>query len=174
MLLMRTRIKRFWRSFKLLSGKNKKVFIAGGSALLFIILLTSVCHIKKEPEKVWNVRGKIAVLTKSLIGLPYQYGGYELDGFDCSGLVYYIYDCYGIKLPRTAKKQAKLKEKISLKRAKPGDILAFKLKRRWHTAIYIGDKSFVHAPNRQEKVQSQTLDSFWKKRLKKVIRIIKD
>jgi hypothetical protein len=174
MLLMRIKIKHFWRSFKLLPGKKKKVFIAGGSALLLIILLTSVCHIKKEPEKVWNVRGKIAVLTKSLIGLPYQYGGYELDGFDCSGLVYYVYDCFGIKLPRTAKKQARLKEKISLKRAKPGDILAFKLKRRWHTAIYIGDKSFVHAPNRRENVQSQILDSFWKKRLKRVIRIIKD
>jgi hypothetical protein len=171
---MRIRIKHFWRSFKLLPGKNKKVFITGGICLFFIILLTSVCHIKKKPEKVWNVRGKIAVLTKSLIGLPYQYGGYELDGFDCSGLVYYVYDCYGIKLPRTAKKQAKLKEKISLKRAKPGDILAFKLKRRWHTAIYIGDKSFVHAPNRREKVQKETINAFWKKRLKRVIRIIED
>ena len=174
MLSMRIRIKQLWRSFQLLPGKKKKLFTAGGIALFFIILLTSVCHIKKEPEKVWNVRDKIAVLTKSLIGLPYQYGGYELDGFDCSGLVYYVYDCYGIKLPRTAKKQANLKEKISLKRAKPGDILAFKLRRGWHTAIYIGDKSFVHAPNRQERVQIQALDSFWKKRLKKVIRIIED
>jgi len=174
MLLMRTRIKRLWRSFTLLPGKKKKVVIAGGIALLLVILLTSVCQIKKEPEKVWNIRNKIAVLTKSLIGLPYQYGGYELDGFDCSGLVYYVYDCYGIKLPRTAKKQAKLKEKISLKRAKPGDILAFKLKRRWHTAVYIGDKSFVHAPNRKEKVREETLNTFWKKRLKRVIRIIED
>jgi hypothetical protein len=174
MLLMRIRIKHLWRSFTLLPGKKKKAFIAGGIALFFIILLTSVCHIKKEPEKVWNVREKIAVLTKSLIGLPYQYGGYELDGFDCSGLVYYVYDCYGIKLPRTAKKQAKLKEKISLKRAKPGDILAFKLKRRWHTAIYIGDKSFVHAPNQREKVRKETINAFWKKRLKRVIRIIED
>lgn len=174
MLLMRLRIKNLWRSVKFSPAINKKIFIAGGIVLLFIILLTSVCHIKKEPEKVWNVRDKIAVLAKSLIGLPYQYGGYELDGFDCSGLVYYVYDCYGIKLPRTAKKQAKLKEKVSLKRAKPGDILAFKLKRRWHTAIYIGDNSFIHAPNQREKVRKEAINAFWKKRLKKVIRIIKD
>jgi hypothetical protein len=171
---MRLRIKNLWRSLKFSPGVNKKVFIAGGIVLFFVILLTSVCHIKKEPEKVWNVRDKIAVLAKSLIGLPYQYGGYELDGFDCSGLVYYVYDCYGIKLPRTAKKQAKLKEKVSLKRAKPGDILAFKLKRRWHTAIYIGDNSFIHAPNQRENVRKEAINAFWKKRLKKVIRIIKD
>ncbi|UCH96023.1 MAG: C40 family peptidase [Candidatus Aminicenantes bacterium] len=113
-------------------------------------------------------------LTESLEGLPYKYGGYELNGFDCSGLVYYVYDCFGIKLPRTAKKQAKLKEKISLKRAKPGDILAFKLRSGWHTAIFIGGKSFIHAPRRRDNVRKEALDSFWKKRLKKVIRIIKD
>lgn len=172
---MSLKIKGIWRSVKLLQRKNKKVFVVGGIFLLNLVLLTSVCHIKKEPEeKVWNLRDKITVLTKSLVGLPYHYGGYELDGFDCSGFVYYIYDCFGIRLPRTAKKQAKLNEKISLKRAKPGDILAFKLKRRWHTAIYIGDNTFIHAPNSRETVQSQTLDSFWKKRLKRVIRIIKE
>ena len=157
-----------------MKGIKKKVIFAGGVSLLFLVLLTSVCHFKKEPEKVWNVRDKIAVLTKSLIGLPYQYGGYELDGFDCSGLVYYVYDCFGIKLPRTAKKQAKLRKKVSLRRAKPGDILAVKLGRRWHTAIYIGDKSFIHAPNRRETVRKEYLNKFWRKRLKKIIRIIED
>ena len=141
---------------------------------LLLVLSIAFCRIRKEPDMVWDLRGKIVTLTENLIGLPYRYGGYELDGFDCSGLVYYVYDCFGIKLPRTAKKQAKLKKKISLTRAKPGDILAFKLKRGWHTAIYFGDKYFIHAPNRRGTIRKEKLDSFWKKRLKRVIRIINE
>ena len=141
---------------------------------LWLVLTIAFCRIRKEPDKVWDLRGKITTLTENLIGLPYRFGGYELDGFDCSGLVYYVYDCFGIKLPRTAKKQAKLKRKISLNRAKPGDILAFKLKGGWHTAIYFGGEWFIHAPNKRGAIRKEKLDSFWKKRLKKVIRIIKD
>ena len=142
--------------------------------LLIIIFLISCCLVRKEPEKVWDLRGKIALLAKSLVGLPYKYGGNEIDGFDCSGLVYYVYDSFGIKLPRTAKKQAKLEEKIKFRRARPADILVFKLKRRWHTAIYAGDKSFIHAPNKRNRVRKESLDKYWKKRLKYIVQIIND
>ncbi len=137
-------------------------------------MITCFCRIQKEPEKLRNPRSKIVELANRLVGLPYRYGGNELYGFDCSGLVYYVYDCFGIRLPRTAQQQAGLKGKISLQEAKPGDILAFKLKSGWHTALYTGSKSFIHAPNRRGKVKKETLDSSWKKRLKKVIRVIKD
>jgi hypothetical protein len=141
-------------------------------SVLVLLLLISNCAVRTEPENVWNLRDKIVTLTESLIGLPYKFGGHEIDGFDCSGLVNYVFDCYGIPLPRTAKKQAKLKEKIKLRQAKPADILVFKLKRRWHTAIYTGDGYFIHAPNRRELVRKERLNNFWKKRLKYVIRII--
>jgi hypothetical protein len=142
--------------------------------LLIFVLLISYCLVRKEPEKVWNLRGKIVLLAKSLAGLPYRYGGHEIDGFDCSGFVYYVYDSFGIKLPRTAKKQAMLKEKIKLKRAQPADILVFKIKRRWHTAIYTGGNSFIHAPNKRNRVRKESLEKFWKKRLKYVIKIIEE
>ena len=140
--------------------------------LLIMVLFIPLCHVKKEPEKVWNLRGKIVELSNSLIGIPYKYGGYDLEGFDCSGFVYYVYDSFGIKLPRTAKKQAKIKKKIKLKRAKPADILAFKLKRQWHTAIYTGKDLFIHSPSRKGFVRKEKLTAFWKSRLKSVVRII--
>ena len=144
--------------------------VFGLIALLFLSI--SFCRIRKEPDRVWDLRGKIVVLARSLTGLPYRYGGEEINGFDCSGFVYYVYDSYGIKLPRTAGKQAKMKERIKLRQAKPADILAFRLKRRWHTAIYIGNNSFIHAPNRRTRVRVESLNKFWKRRLKYVIRLI--
>jgi cell wall-associated NlpC family hydrolase len=143
-------------------------------ALLLILLAIPFCTIKKEPDKVWNLRGKLVDLTHHLKDLPYKYGGYDLEGFDCSGLVYYVYDSFGINVPRTAKKQSKLKRKVRLKQAEPGDILAFKFKRRWHTAIYIGDQKFIHAPNSRGVVRQEYLTPAWKKRLKKVIRLIEE
>jgi len=140
--------------------------------LIVILFVFSYCRVSSQPGKVWNLRGKVVGLAKSLTGLPYEYGGEEIYGFDCSGFVYYVYDSFGIKLPRTAKKQGKLDEQIKFKRAKPADILVFKIKRRWHTAIYIGENSFIHAPNKKSRVRVERLSKYWKKRLKHAVRII--
>lgn len=150
-----------------------KLHIAFLLAVLLSVFYCTNCRITKEPEKVWNLRGKLVTLAEHLQGIPYKFGGYDLEGFDCSGFVYYVYDSFGIRLPRTAKGQAKLKRGISLKRAKPGDVLAFKLKRQWHTAIYTEKNYFVHAPNQRGVVRKEYMNSYWKKHLKSVISIIK-
>gem|GEM_PF-1930945 len=140
--------------------------------VLVILFFISYCRVSTRPGKVWNLRGKVVGLAKSLTGLPYKHGGEEIYGFDCSGFVYYVYDSFGIRLPRTAKKQAKLDGQIKFKRARPADILAFRIKRRWHTAIYIGNDSFIHAPNKRSRVRVEKLNTFWRKRLKHAVRII--
>jgi len=141
--------------------------------LIIILISMAFCRIVTEPGKVWNLRAKLVALTENLKGLPYRYGGYDIDGFDCSGLVYYVYDSFGIRLPRTAKNQWGMKKKVSLKHAEPGDILVFKLKHgRWHTAILTGRNSFIHAPNRNGIVRKEYLNDFWKDRLKSVIQIL--
>lgn len=156
-------------------------FVAAGLArysivsviLLMTILVASSCRVKMEAGRVSLLRDKIVALAKSLIGLPYKYGGDDIDGFDCSGFVYYVYDSFGIEIPRTAKKQAKLRGKISFEKAKPGDILVFKLKRReWHAGIFLNKKCFIHAPNKKEWVREEELNSYWLARLERVIGII--
>jgi cell wall-associated NlpC family hydrolase len=140
--------------------------------LVLLFLTMPFCRVRKEPEPVWDLRGKLAGLAKSLAGLPYRYGGQEIDGFDCSGFIYYVYDCFGVKLPRTAEGQAELKDKIKLKYAKPADILVFKFGRRRHTALYIGANSFIHAPEKNARLRVESLNEFWKDRLEYVIRVI--
>jgi cell wall-associated NlpC family hydrolase len=139
-----------------------------------VISLVTGCGIKSVPEKSWNLRSKITRLAVDLVGLPYRLGGEDITGFDCSGFVFYVYGAFGLRIPRTAKKQGKLKHAVRFRNAKAGDILVFKIRKGWHSAIYAGDNTFIHAPNQQSSVKSEKLNHYWKSRLKKVIQIIPD
>jgi cell wall-associated NlpC family hydrolase len=152
---------------------SRGLIIAAGSILFFCLLVTG-CKIKSEPEKIWNLREKITQLAIDLVGIPYQLGGDDITGFDCSGFVFYVYSAFGLDIPRTAKKQGKLKQAVKFKNAKAGDILVFKLRKGWHSGIYIGDDEFIHAPNSFSSVKKENLNNYWKSRLRRVIQIIPD
>jgi len=70
-----------------------------------------------------------------------------LFGFDCSGLVYYVYKQFGITLARTAAEQAKNGVPVEPADLRPGDILCFSSGYNYigHAGIYIGKGQFVHA-----------------------------
>ena len=113
--------------------------------------------------------GKIkSVLQKALalLGTPYRWGGTEPDkGFDCSGLVGYVFrNALGIELPRVSRDMAKNGELIT-DRAKlvAGDLVFFGLKGRVnHVGIYVGEGRFVHAPSRGKDVTVSSLDQgYW-------------
>ena len=142
--------------------------------LMIFCLLCTGCKFKSEPEKVWDLRSKITSLAGDLVGSPYRRGGDEITGFDCSGLVFYVYSAFGLDIPRTAKKQGKLKQSVHFKNVKAGDILVFKLRRSWHSGIYIGANIFIHALNQKTPVKRENMNHYWKSRLKKVIQIIPD
>lgn len=98
---------------------------AGGSALAGQILQTAAQH----------------------LGTPYKYGGSSPGGFDCSGFVMYIYNQYGIKLPRTASDQAALGTHVDKKDLKPGDLVFFNCGGSGinHAGIYSGNGNFIHS-----------------------------
>lgn len=88
-----------------------------------------------------------------LVGTPYQWGGNTPDsGFDCSGLVDYVYrQAVELSLPRTSHAMASMKApKIKrVKKLASGDLLFFRTGGGGvsHVAIYVGNGRFVHAPN---------------------------
>jgi len=113
--------------------------------------------------------GKIkSVLTKALalLGTPYRWGGTDPEkGFDCSGLVGYVFrNALGIELPRVSRDMAKDGELIT-DRAKlaAGDLVFFGLKGRVnHVGIYVGEGRFVHAPSRGKDVTVSSLEQgYW-------------
>ena len=152
---------------------NKKLIVAVAVVLVLLFSLFQ-CSFKSEPEKVWHLRSKVVGLAISLIGFPYKYGGTDIQGFDCSGFVSYVYGCYGLSIPRTAKKQAKIKTRVATRHARPGDLVVFKLRSGWHTGILVGRDFFVHSPSQGGRVRKESLNEFWTSRLKRVVQVIQD
>jgi len=114
--------------------------------------------------------GDLAVRTAvSMIGAPYRYGGASPSGFDCSGLVVYSYARAGRPgLPQSASELERIAKPISLDELEPGDLLFFQLSRKKtsHVGIYVGDRTFVHAPSSGKRVERVRFDHvYWSRHL---------
>ena len=107
-----------------------------------------------------SIGNEIALRAISQLGKPYIWGGADLTGFDCSGLVRFIYDQVGIAVPRTAAEQYSAAKPIQLDGLKPGDLLFFRTQgqRISHVAIYTGEGRFIHAPRTGQPVEFRELD----------------
>jgi cell wall-associated NlpC family hydrolase len=103
----------------------------------------------------------IAAAAAALIGTPYEFGGADVGGFDCSGLALYVYERAGISIPRTAAEQQRAAQPVPLTELAPGDLVFFRMgaQRIDHVGVYIGGGRFVHAPHQGVAVSSADLAS---------------
>ena len=101
-----------------------------------------------ESGSVSDIRQSIVDYAKNFIGTKYVYGGTSPSGFDCSGLVYYVFKQYGYTLGRTATAQYGCGTKISKSELQPGDLVFFTYyggSSIGHVGIYIGGGQFIHS-----------------------------
>lgn len=103
---------------------------------------------KTEKQSYSSDIDKVIDLALAQVGKPYIWASANPNiGFDCSGLVYYVYKQVGISLNRTSYTQINNGVSVDSKDLRKGDLVFFNNGggRISHVGIYIGNNQFVHA-----------------------------
>jgi hypothetical protein len=108
--------------------------------------ITSDLSVQKSPEEL---RSDIVKTSRSMMGIPYLWGGNSSKANDCSGFTQTVFRANGIELPRDAHQQALVGERLatndSFSNVLPGDLLFFGSKERvTHVGISLGGPLFIH------------------------------
>lgn len=121
-----------------------------------------------KPEAAPKVSERVQTVLRralALLGTPYRWGGTSENGFDCSGLVGYVFKtALGIELPRISRDMANSGERIDRNALNAGDLVFFSRRGRRvdHVGIYVGEGKFVHAPRTGKDVMVSSLDTgYW-------------
>ena len=105
------------------------------------------------------------------LGAPYKYAGNTSAGFDCSGLVSKVFDENNTKLPRRSEDQSNIGKEISIRDAKPGDLVFFATSggsKVSHVGIVHdignnGEVKFIHASTSKGVIISSLNERYWNK-----------
>ena len=118
--------------------------------------LEAPVHFVLPPKPVAIPLGQQAVrLARRQLGVPYVWGGSSPAGFDCSGLVSWIYGRLGISLPHNAAAMYGVGRPIPVSAMRPGDLVFFS--GLGHVGLYIGHGRMIHAPQSGRNVEIEAL-----------------
>jgi peptidoglycan DL-endopeptidase CwlO len=103
--------------------------------------------------------GGVVGIAMRYLGTPYVWGGASPGGFDCSGLVMYVYAQVGVSLPHSSYAQYGMGMPVSMGDLQPGDLVFFD--GLGHVGIYIGGGEFIHAPHTGDVVKISSLSGWY-------------
>lgn len=103
--------------------------------------------------------GKVISLAMRYLGVPYVWGGSSPNGFDCSGLVQYVYAKVGISLPHSSRMQFTAGSPVSRGQLQAGDLVFFYTPIQ-HVGIYIGNGRMINATGNQVQISDVWPGSF--------------
>jgi cell wall-associated NlpC family hydrolase len=101
----------------------------------------------------------VAAYARQFLGVPYSWGGTTpRTGFDCSGLVRFVYRRFGIRLPHSSWADLSYGRRISRGSLRPGDLVFFY--GAGHVGIYVGHGRFIDAPHTGTRVRISTMGAY--------------
>jgi cell wall-associated NlpC family hydrolase len=122
----------------------------------------------EDPAIASETLGGVAQAAVGFVGVPYRNGGSDpAGGFDCSGLVWYVFAQRGIPVPRTVVEQFRGGASVEAADLRAGDLVFFNTTGGGpsHVGISLGGEQFVHAPNSSGEVRIERLSAgYWAQR----------
>jgi len=106
-----------------------------------------------------SLGARAVALARHELGVPYVWGGESPAGFDCSGLVAWVYGRLGVSLPRVAADQYRAGRHVPRSMLRPGDLVFFH--GLGHVGIYMGGGRFIHAPHSGDVVRISPLAGWY-------------
>ena len=154
-----------WTKLRIMSGALTLVLALGGCGTA-PLLVRGPGEMTETPSLVSQQQAEdVTIAAVGLVGTPYRYGGNTpRSGFDCSGLVDYVYEAAaGVALPRTVSRLQYWGQPVSRDDLRSGDLILFgRSGDATHIGIYVGNANFVHAPSTGGTVRLDSLNSrYW-------------
>lgn len=104
--------------------------------------------------------------ARTQIGKPYRWGGESPSaGYDCSGLIWWVYRQHGISVPRVSWQQYSAGTFVDKNDIRPGDLIFFRITtgKSLHVGIVTERGTFIHSPRSGSRVMESSLDNdFWR------------
>jgi cell wall-associated NlpC family hydrolase len=120
---------------------------------------------------------RVIDLAKSMLNVPYRFGGSSMRGIDCSAFVQRVFGLLDVQIPRTAREQYAVGARIGRDDVRIGDLVFFRTDASYpsHVGIYLGENLFIHASSMVRRVAIDSIDlPYYSKRFIGARRLVLD
>jgi LysM repeat protein len=124
------------------------------------ILLPGDASDDEVVEMASTTKSELEQAAFNYISTPYRFGGSSRKGIDCSAFVQKVFREVEVELPRSAREQYRIGEKIERDQLQKGDLIFFRTYAKFpsHVGIYLGDGKMIHASSRSHRVVVTSID----------------